>query len=76
VDICAFSASGLDAGMTYAITGPSPNDISIIARQPMGLGIIRLTLQLSSSTQSGARSLLISNSTKDTAATSGALLVK
>jgi hypothetical protein len=76
VDICVFSASGLDASMTYSIFGPSPNDISIIARQPMGLGIIRLTLQLSNSTQPGARSLLITNTNKDSAAASGAMQVK
>jgi hypothetical protein len=75
-DICAFSSSGLDASMTYTLSGPSPNDIAVIAKQPLGLGIIRLTLQLSSTTAPGARTLFIQNANKDKTAASGAIQVK
>ncbi len=75
-DICAFSASGLDASMTYTLSGPSPNDIVVIAKQPLGLGIIHLTLQLSSTSQKGARALFIQNVNQDKTAASGAIEVK
>ncbi len=76
VDICAFSLSGLDPALTYTLTGPAPNDVSIISKEPLGLGIIHLTLQLSSVSQTGPRSLFVENPNKDKAAASGALEVK
>ncbi len=76
VDICAFSFSGLDPALTYTLTGPASNDVSIIAKQPLGLGIINLTLQLSSTTLTGARTLFVANPNKDKAAATGALEVK
>lgn len=75
-DICAFSASGLDPSLTYTISGPTPGDITVVAREPLGLGIVRLTLQLSSTTQPGTRTLFIQNANKDKAAASGAIEVK
>ena len=74
VDICAFSPSGLDPALTYSITGP--NDISIVAKQALGLGIIDLTIQLSPTTLTGPRTLLVANPNKDKAAATGALEVK
>jgi len=76
VDICAFSPSGLDPSLTYTLTGPALNDISIIARQPLGLGIVRLTLELASNTLPGARTLFVENPNKDKSAATGALEVK
>jgi hypothetical protein len=76
VDICAFSTSGLDPSMTYTITGPAPTDINIIAKQPLGLGIVRLTLELTSTTLPGSRSLFVENQNKDKSAATGALEVK
>jgi len=76
VDVCAFLPSGLDPSLTYATTGPAPNDISIVAKQPLGLGIVRLTLELSSTTLRGPRTLFVENPNKDKSAATGALEVK
>ncbi|MBI3669738.1 MAG: hypothetical protein HY237_08170, partial [Acidobacteria bacterium] len=75
-DICAFSLSGLDPALNYTLTGPAPNDILVVAKQPLGLGIIRLTLQLSSTALPGPRTLFIENANKDKTAATGAFEVK
>jgi hypothetical protein len=72
-DICLFSQSGLDSSMTYTVSGPS--DISVIAKQPAGLGIIHLTLQVPASAAAGARTIFIQNTNLDKTAASGALEV-
>ena len=73
-DICLFSAGGLDTGMAYSITGPG--DVTIIAKQPAGLGIIHLTLQISAAAIPGARTLFIQNTNLDKTAATGALEVQ
>ena len=73
-EICLFSASGLDSSMNYTITGPG--DISVIAKQPAGLGIIHLTLQISAAALPGARSLFLQNANLDKTAATGALEVQ
>jgi hypothetical protein len=73
-DICVFASSGLDASMNYVVSGPA--DVLVVSKQPAGLGIIRLTLQVPSTASPGARTLFIENSNKDKAAASGALEVK
>jgi hypothetical protein len=73
-DICLFSASGLDTGMAYTITGPG--DVTVIAKQPAGLGIIHLTLQISAAAIPGARTLFIQNANLDKTAATGALEVQ
>ncbi len=72
-DICLFSESGLDTSMTYTVSGPG--DITVISKQPAGLGIIHLTLQLPASATPGARTLFIQNTNLDKTAASGALEV-
>lgn len=72
-DICVFSESGLDTSMTFTISGPG--DVSVIAKQPSGLGIIHLTLQISSNSTPGERTLFIQNTNLDKTAASGALEV-
>ena len=74
VDICIFSESGLDTGMAYAVSGPG--DVSVVAKQPAGLGIIHLTLQVMGSAQPGARTVFIQNTNLDKTAASGALEVR
>ena len=74
VDVCLFSAGGLDSSMTYTVTGPG--DISVIAKQPAGLGIIHLTLQISATALTGARSLFIQNTNFDKTAATAALEVQ
>jgi hypothetical protein len=73
-ELCLFSASGLDTSMTYTITGPG--DVTVIAKQPAGLGIIHLTLQISALALPGARALFIQNTNLDKTAASGALEVQ
>lgn len=73
-DLCVFSESGLDTSMTYTVSGPG--DVTIIAQQPAGLGIIHLTLQVASTAQPGARTLFIQNTNLDKTASSGALVVR
>ena len=70
-DICLFSQSGFDTSMTYAVSGPG--DIAVISKQPAGLGIIHLTLQISATAAPGARTLFIQNTNLDKTAASGAL---
>jgi hypothetical protein len=72
-DICIFSQSGLDTSMTYTVSGPG--DVTVIAKQPAGLGIIHLTLQVPASGAPGARTLFIQNTNLDKAAASGVLEV-
>jgi hypothetical protein len=73
-DICAFSPGGLDTSMAYTVTGPG--DVTVIAKQPLGLGIIHLTLQISATALPGARTLFIQNTNFDKAAASGTLEVQ
>jgi hypothetical protein len=72
-DICIFSQSGLDTSMTYTVSGPG--DVTVIAKQPAGLGIIHLTLQVPAGAAPGARTLFIQNTNLDKAAASGVLEV-
>ena len=73
-DICVFANSGLDAGMTYTVSGSG--DVIVAGQQPAGLGIIHLTLQISSAAAAGPRTLFIVNANLDKTAATGALLVK
>jgi hypothetical protein len=73
-DVCLFSQSGLDASMTYTVSGPG--DVAVIAKQPVGLGIIRLTLQLPATAAPSARTLFIQNTNLDKTAATGTLWVK
>lgn len=73
-DICLFSQSGFDTSMTYTVSGPG--DITVISKQPAGLGIIHLTLQIPTTAAPGARTLFIQNTNLDKTAASGALEVQ
>lgn len=73
-DICLFSESGFDTSMNYTVSGPG--DVSVIAKQPAGLGIIHLTLQVPSTAAPGARTLFIQDANLDRTAASGALDVQ
>jgi hypothetical protein len=72
--ICVFSESGLDTSMAFVVTGPG--DVAVIAKQPAGLGIIQLALQVPSSALPGARTLFIQNTNLDETAASGALVIQ
>lgn len=72
-DVCLFSESGLDSSMTFAVSGPG--DITVTAKQPIGLGIVRITLQIPASALPGRRTLFVQNTNLDKTAASGALEV-
>jgi hypothetical protein len=74
LDICLFSQSGFDTSMTYSISGPG--DVAVISKQPAGLGIIHLALQVPAGADPGARTLFIQNTNLDKTAASGALEVE
>jgi len=60
--------------MTYTVSGPG--DVAMISKQPAGLGIIHLTLQVPASATLGARTLFIQNTNLDKTAASGVLEVQ
>jgi hypothetical protein len=73
-DICLFSQSGFDTSMTYTVSGPG--DIAVISKQPAGLGIIHLALQIPATAAPGARTLFIQTTNLDKTVASGALEVQ
>jgi hypothetical protein len=73
-DICLFSQSGFDTSMTYSVSGPG--DVAVISKQPAGLGIIHLTIQIPSSALPGARTLFVQNTNLDKTAASGVLEIQ
>jgi hypothetical protein len=75
-DLCVFSLSGLDPSFTYTLSGPATADILITNREPLGLGIIHLTLQLPATAAAGPRTLFVENPGKDKAAGTGAIEVR
>ncbi len=75
-DLCVFSVSGLDPSFSYTITGPSAPDIAIVNREPLGLGILHLTLQVPATAAPGPRTLFVENPESDKAAGTGAIEVR
>ena len=73
-DICLFSQSGFDTSMSYTISGP--DDIAVISKQPAGLGIIHLTIQIPFTALPGARTLFIQNANLDKTTASGVLEIQ
>jgi hypothetical protein len=60
--------------MAFTVSGPG--DVVVIAKQPIGLGIVRLTLQLPATAAASARTLFIQNTNLDKTAASGSLWVR
>ena len=60
--------------MAYTVSGPG--DITVISKQPAGLGIIHLTLQIPATAAPGARTLFMQTINLDKTAASGALEVR
>ena len=73
-DICLFSEAGFDTSMSFTVSGSG--DVSVIAKQPAGLGIIHLTLQIAATAAPGPRTLFIQNANLDLTAATGALEVQ
>ena len=76
MDLCVFSLSGLDSSFNYTISGPATPDITVSSREPLGLGIVDLTLQVPATANPGPRTLFIENPNKDKAAGTAALEVR
>ena len=75
-DLCVFSVSALDPSFTYTVTGPSKPDVTVIDREPLGLGILHLTLLVPATAAPGPRTLFIANPEGDKAAGTGAIEVQ
>jgi hypothetical protein len=75
-DVCVFSVSSLDPSFTYTISGPPTPDITVINREPLGLGIIHLTLAVPATAAPGPRTLFVENPESDLAAGTGAIEVR
>lgn len=75
-DLCVFSVSGLDPSFSYTLTGPTPADIAIVNREPLGLGILHLTLQVPATAVTGPRTLFVQNPEKDMASGTGTIEVR
>ncbi len=75
-DLCVFSVSALDPFFTYTITGPLTPDVTVSNREPLGLGILHLTLQVPATAAPGPRTLFIANPAGDNAAGTGVIEVQ
>jgi hypothetical protein len=75
-DLCVFSVSALDPSFTYTISGPPTPDITVSNREPLGLGILHLTLQVPATAAPGPRTLFVENPEMDKAAGTGAIEVR
>jgi hypothetical protein len=75
-DLCVFSVSALDPSFSFTISGPATPDITVINREPLGLGMLHLTLQVSATAAAGPRTLFVENPEKDKAAATGAIEVR
>jgi hypothetical protein len=73
-NICLFSESGLDASMTFTISGPG--DVTVIGKAPAGLGILQITLLLPATAVPGARTLFIQTTNLDKTAASGSVEIR
>jgi hypothetical protein len=60
--------------MAYTISGPG--DVAVISKQPAGLGIIHLTIQIPSTALPGARTLFVQSTNLDKTAASGVLEIQ
>jgi hypothetical protein len=75
-DVCVFSISALDPSFGYSVSGPSTPDITVINREPLGLGMMHLTLQVQAAATPGIRTLFIRNPKGDAAVGTGAIEVQ
>jgi hypothetical protein len=75
-DLCVFSVSALDPSFTFTVSGRPTPDITVSNREPLGLGILHLTLQLPSTAAPGLRALFVQNPEGDKAAGTGVIEVR
>ncbi len=75
-DLCVFSVSGLSSSFTFTVSGPPAPDITVINREPLGLGIVHLTLLVPATAAPGPRTLFVRNPEGDEAAGTGSIEVQ
>jgi hypothetical protein len=75
-DLCVFSVSALDPSFTYSLSEPPTPDILVTDREPLGLGLIHLTLEVPATAAPGPRTLFVQNPEGDLAAGTGAIEVQ
>jgi hypothetical protein len=75
-DLCVFSVSALDPSFQYAVSGPPTPDITVSNREPLGLGILHLTLRVPANAAPGPRALFVQNPEGDKAAGTGVIEVQ
>jgi hypothetical protein len=75
-DLCVFSISALDPFFEFTISGSPTPDITVSNREPLGLGMLHLTLQVPATASPGPRTLFVENPEGDKAAGTGAIEVK
>jgi hypothetical protein len=75
-NFCVFSVSALDPSFTFTVSGPVTPDIAVSNREPLGLGILHLTLQVPSTATPGPRTLFVENPESDKAAGTGVIEVR
>ena len=75
-DLCVFSVSGLSQSFVYTVSQPATPDIFVINREPLGLGILHLTLRVNATAVPGPRTLFVENPEGDKAAGTGVIEVR
>jgi len=75
-DICVFSVSALDPSFAFTLSEPPTPDIVVTNREPLGLGIVHLTLQVPATAATGLRTLFVENPEGDMAAGTGSIEVQ
>jgi hypothetical protein len=74
-DLCVFSVSALDPSFTFTISGQPTPDITVSNKEPLGLGILHLTLQVPSTASPGQRTVFVQNPEGDKVAGTGVIEV-
>jgi hypothetical protein len=68
--------SALGPSFVFTLSEPPTPDIVVTNREPLGLGIVHLTLQVPATAAAGLRSLFVENPEGDLAGGSGAIEVQ
>jgi len=75
-DLCVFSVSALSPSFSYSVSGAATPDITVVNREPLGLGIVHLRLLVPATATPGPRTLFIVNPNGDEAAGTGTIEVQ
>jgi hypothetical protein len=77
VELCLFNSSDFSAGSVLSLSGPNPNDISIVSGGTTPSGVLAgLTLRVPSTAMIGPRTLFVQSPNKEKSALTGAIEIK